>query len=360
MAPAARGAQTMAGAASLEATGEKVVSYVRVHFGILDAVKLTISPWRSSVFPDSYDATLTLDDGKQQKQQMALISRDGRYLILVLGDIVDLAAAGLPNTPAGDDRVVPIIRGHFKVPETVKLTLSPARSSVFPRSREATLTMDNGQKKQEYTVLISKDGRYLILVFGDVIDLNFDVKREALRAISMTNQASQGPANAPVTIVEYADLECPMCARVHEFFEQQLLPKYGNKVRLVFKENPLVAIHDWALAASLAGQCIYQTDPGAYVPFRTLVFRNQMSVSAGNSREMLLVYAEQVGVDRVKLAPCLDAKTTLPRVEENMAEAKRLKITSTPTCFVNGKMIVGFPSADAYFKAVDEALGEAR
>jgi protein-disulfide isomerase len=151
-----------------------------------------------------------------------------------------------------------------------------------------------------------------------------------------------------------------MCARVHEFFEKQLLPKYGNKVRLVFKDYPLLAIHDWALAGSIAGQCIYEMNPGAFVPFRSLVFQNQSSVNAANSRDMLLTYGEQAGVDRVRLAACLDAKSSLPRVEENTLEAKRLKIMSTPTCFVNGKMIVGLPSPDAFYKAVDEALRGAK
>ena len=271
------------------------------------------------------------------------------------------AKAGAPNVAATSEKVVRYVREHFGIPDAVKLTLSPFRSSVFSNSYEATLTVDEGNgKPRNQMVLVSKDGRYLVLVAGEVFDLNFDVKNEVLKTISTSNQPSQGPANAPVTIVEYADLECPMCARVHEFFEKQLLPKYGNKVRLVFKDYPLVAMHDWALAGALAGQCIYEINPEAFVPFRSLVFQNQASVNAANSREMLLTYGEQAGVDRVKLAPCLDAKTFLPRIVEDIAEAKRLKITSTPTCFVNGRMIVSLPSPDAYYKAVDDALREVK
>jgi protein-disulfide isomerase len=286
--------------------------------------------------------------------------------LLLLASGMALAArgaqtkAGTANVAATGEKVVSFVREHFGVADTVKITISPLRSSVFPNSYEATLTVDDGKQKRDQNVLVTKDGRYLILVAGEVFDLNFKVGHEALKTISTSNQPSQGPANAPVTIIEYADLQCPMCGRVHEFFEKQLLPKYGNKIRLVFKDYPLLAIHDWALAGSIAGQCIYEINPGAFVPFRSLVFQNQSSVNAANSREMLLTYGEQAGVDRVRLAACLDAKTSLPRVEEDMAEAKRLKIMSTPTCFVNGKMIVGLPSPDAFYKAVDEALRGAK
>jgi protein-disulfide isomerase len=65
-------------------------------------------------------------------------------------------------------------------------------------------------------------------------------------------------------------------------------------------------------------------------------------------------------VDRVRLAGCLDSKASLPRVDEGTREAKRLEIQSTPTCFINGRMLVGFPNAEAYYKAVDAALKEAK
>jgi protein-disulfide isomerase len=337
------------------------VSFLREHFAIPDTVKLTMSPLRSSVFPNANEATVTADDGKQKKDQTVLVSRNDRYLILVVGgEILDLAGAGTPNIGAAGEKVPLFVRGHFKIPDAVKLTMSPLSSSVFPNSKEATLTVDDGKRKTDWNLLISKDGRYLVLIAGEMFDLSMDMKREALKTISTHNQASQGPAKAPVTIVEYADLECPMCARIHEFFEKELLPKYGDKVRLVFKELPLVSIHEWALAGAIASQCIQQINPEAFVPFRSLVYQNQSSLNAANSRDMLLTYGEQVGVDRVRLAACMDAKTSLPRVEENESEAKHLEIISTPTCFINGKMIVAFPSPDTFYKAVDEALRGAR
>jgi protein-disulfide isomerase len=160
--------------------------------------------------------------------------------------------------------------------------------------------------------------------------------------------------------VEYADLECPSCGRLHEFLEKELLPKYGDKIRVIFKEFPLVQIHDWSLTAAIANECVYEIKPEAFAPYRSLIFRNQSITNAANVRDDLLGYADQVGVDRVRLAGCLDSKASLPRVDEGSREGKHLDIRSTPTCFINGRIFVGFTSAEAYYKAVDAALKAAK
>lgn len=284
-------------------------------------------------------------------------------ILLLVGGVAFSAEAKRSGTPAGvssatRDNVLRYIRQRFGVPDTVKLTLGPFHDSVFPNIYETTVTVDDGRQKRDQKLLVSKDGRYLVV--GEVFSLGVDLKQEALKTISLRDGPSQGLATAPVTIVEYSDFQCPMCARLHKFLETELLPKYRDKVRLVFKEFPLVVIHDWSLTAAIANQCIYQIDPEAFVRFRSSVFENQAVFNAANSRDLLLTYGEQAGVDRVKLAGCLDAKAALPRIEENTQEAKRLNVQSTPTCFINGRMIVGMPSVDAYYQAVDEALRAAK
>lgn len=256
------------------------------------------------------------------------------------------------------ERVVQYLRERFGLPANVKLTVGPYRPSFDPNLLEATVTVDDGKQKKEQKILLGQDGRHLIV--GDVYDLAADPRATALRTISTRNQPSQGPAGAPVTIVEYADLQCPMCARLHEFFENELLPKYSGKVRIVFKDFPLVAIHDWTDTASLLSQCAYETSPQEFVAYRSLIFQNQSALTASNARDMLLNLAAKAGIDSLKLAACLDRQASRPRVEQDLEEGKKLGVASTPTCYVNGKLVVGFSSPDEYYKAVDEALGAAR
>ena len=194
------------------------------------------------------------------------------------------------------------------------------------------------------------------MVEGSLFNFGGDSRELILRLISLHDQASQGPANAPVTLVEYSDLECPVCATLHEELETQIVPKYGDKLRVVFKEFPLVNIHDWALTAAIAAQCVYQIDPSQYVAFRSAVYKDQASVTGDHARDMLLHFGAEAGVDNVKLAACIDSKSTRPRVETNMEEGNALGVSSTPTSFVNGRIIVGAPPAADFFKLIDESM----
>jgi protein-disulfide isomerase len=328
---------------------EKAVSLLRERWPIPDTVKVTATPFQASNFPGFLTSTLTTDDGKGPKNSTMFLTNDHHYLIVGM-------LFALHSDPKVE--IVQIIREQFKVAPEISLTLGSIRDSNFPNLWMTDLTADNGKQKQTLEIYLTKDNR--TLVWGRFFNFGMDLRREALRTIVTTNQPTQGPEHAPVTIVEYADLECPMCVRLHEFFEKELLPKYGDKIRIVFKEFPLVQIHDWSLTAAIANQCVYEVKPEAYAPYRSLIFQNQSGTNAANVRDTLLGYAEQVGVDRVRLAGCLDSKASLPRVDEGSREGKQLEIQSTPTCFINGRMLVGYPSAEAYYKAIDAALKEAK
>jgi protein-disulfide isomerase len=258
------------------------------------------------------------------------------------------------NTPAISQKIVQYIRERFNFPATIKLTTGPFRNSPYADFYVTTVTVDNGTEKKNQDFFVSKNGRYLI--DGTIFTLGVDPKREVVQAISLHDVPSEGAANAPVTIVEFADLECPSCALFHQFLTKQLLPKYQGKVRLVFKEFPLITIHQWALTGAIANQCVYQINPQSYVPFRTLVYEHQTSLTAANARDALLQYGEQLGVDRLQLATCIDSKATLPRVERDAREGTQLGVNQTPTSFINGKILTGVASPDVVFKAIEEAL----
>ena len=240
-------AKPKANASDDAALDEKIISYVRERFGIPDTVKVTATPFQSSNFPGFLTSTITTDDGKEPKKTNIFLTDDRHYLIV--GFLFALSA-----DPKGE--IVQHVREQFKVPEATSLTAGPFHNSGFPNFLATTVTVENGKQKQNLDFYITKDNRTLVL--GSVLNLGLDLRREALRTIVTTNQPTQGPAHAPVTIVEYADLECPSCGRLHEFLEKQLLPKYGDKVRVIFKEFPLVQIHDWSLTAAIANECVYR------------------------------------------------------------------------------------------------------
>jgi protein-disulfide isomerase len=327
------------------ATRDKILRYVRAKFGVPDSVTLTVDRLRPFTHPDFLQTVITSYDVRQTRTNSAFLTKDRRYLIL----------GSLFMTEAdARSEMVQHVRKLFNIPATVSVTVGPLRGSQFPNLLATVVTADDGKEKQLQSFYVTKDNRCLVL--GTIYDLSLDPKQEALRTLNTEDQPSLGPANAPVTVVEFSDLQCPSCALVHEFLEKELVPKYAGKLRVVYKEFPLPSIHEWALMGSIANQCAYQISPATYVPYRSLIFKHRLSLNATNARDRLLDYGEQVGLDRFRLGACIDAKASLPRIEESVREGNLLGVRATPTSFVNGKLVIGMESPDVFYKAVDEAL----
>jgi protein-disulfide isomerase len=262
--------------------------------------------------------------------------------------------AQAPNQPLTHEKIIRFVRERFTIPESVKITITDLRESAYPDYLETTVTVDDGKEKHSQPLFISRNMRYLVA--GSMFNLGGDSRQDIVRLISLPDQATQGPADAPVTLVEYSDLQCPVCAHFHEELETEVVPKYGDKLRVVFKEFPLVSMHDWALTGAIAAECTYQIDPSKYVAFRSAVFKNQVSMSAEHARDMLLHFGAEAGVDNMKLAACIDSQGSLSRVEANIHEGEALGVGQTPTSYVNGRYLVGAPPATDIYKLIDEAM----
>lgn len=323
------------------ATSGEVAWYIREKYGVADSVKLTVGSFHSSANPDYYDCIVTADDGKQPKSQNISVSKDARYL--AMSSMYPLGA-DMRNDILG------LARRALQIPPNMNLDAGDLQDSVLPDFLKTTMTFGEGQKKQTLDFFVTKDHRFLVL--GSVFLIS---RRDVARSITLRNQPYAGAMNAPVTIVEYADLQCPTCARLHELFEKELLPKYANKIRVVFKEFPL-PMHDWSHTAAVANQCAYQSNPAAFVKYRSLIFQNQPGINVANVRDRLLQYGEQAGIDRVKLAACIESNASLARVEQNLHEAEKVQVSRTPTCFINGRVLVGLQTLETFSKVIDDAL----
>jgi protein-disulfide isomerase len=325
---------------------ERVIGYVRERFGMPATVTITADPFKPSIHPSFDETTIYTDNGKNKSPNSAFVTKDQKWL--VLGKLV-------PVQSDPKNELITHLREQFKLPPTTNVTVTDFRISPYPNLLATTVSVTEGNKPPEIQELfMTSDGR--VLVVGGIFSLAQDPRKTALKGISTVNQPRSGPATAPVTIVEFSDLQCPMCARMHDFIENDVLKKYSGKVQVIFKEFPLANIHDWTLTASIANQCVYQINPNAYLPFRSLIYKNQLGTNAGNVRDLMLSYGEQLGLDRLRLAGCIDSKASLPRVEANFLEGKNVGVSSTPTSFINGKMVVGMPNIDEFHKDLDEAL----
>lgn len=249
------------------------------------------------------------------------------------------------------------VQEWYGLPENIKVDVGSVEESHFPEFLTTKVTMDDGKNKREHPFYISRDGRFLM---ENVFRLSANPQRDTVNSISLRGEISQGPSSARVTMVEYGDLQCGSCARFHRFVKDEFLPRYGNRVRVVYKEYPLAQVHDWALSGAIASQCVNRDDPKAVIRFRDLIFANQTLITSMTARDQLLAFGEQAGADRNRLARCLDTKATLSHVRRSLQEGRRLGVRSTPTVFINGKKLSGNATPALIFRLVDAELAKSK
>ena len=166
------------------------------------------------------------------------------------------------------------------------------------------------------------------------------------------NGPERGAADAPVTIVEWSDFECPYCKRVLPTLER-LLEEYPTEVRLVFRHFPLHAIHPNAQAAAEAAVCAQ--DLGAFWELHDLMFEEQDTLSASDLKDK----AERAGLDAEAFAVCMEAEDTPDRVEADRRAGIEVGVNGTPALFVNGRPLAGAVAYEDLAAVVEDEVGRA-
>lgn len=169
-----------------------------------------------------------------------------------------------------------------------------------------------------------------------------------LQKISVDDDPSFGNAKAPVTIVMFSDFQCSACAAAHPLLKDVMKP-YGDKVRLVVRDFPLVEIHQNAFkAAQAAGAANAQ---GKFFEYIELLYKNQNAQDDAS----LKAYATQLGLDRAKFDAELDKNAYTNEITKDLQDGESYGIRGTPTLFINGRR-VAINSAEHIKKMIDKAL----
>lgn len=159
-----------------------------------------------------------------------------------------------------------------------------------------------------------------------------------------------GPEVAPVTIIEFADFECPFCKSYFEQVHNRLLAEYPNQIRFVFKDFPLSSIHPNANEAALAGQCAFEQD--AFWPFHDLLFSGELGLNRASYEQ----YASTLSLDMEQFTACMDEERYADVVQDDWNYAITQGIRSTPTFFINGIGVVGAQSYEVFAEIIDYEL----
>lgn len=166
---------------------------------------------------------------------------------------------------------------------------------------------------------------------------------------------SQGAANAPVVMMEFADFQCPGCGQFARFSKPLVKDFIDNgMVRFVWYDFPLVQIHKNAVLASRAGRCA--NEQNQFWTYHDMVFANQSQWSESNdAADHFIDYAQQAGLDRDAFSTCLRSDKYQKEVSESAHFGETLGVTGTPTLIVNGKRVQETPQSRAEWEELIRA-----
>jgi protein-disulfide isomerase len=257
------------------------------------------------------------------------------------------------------------VRSYYKIPPEVKLAVgAPSPSSDFPNYESVIVTVDNGEKKQDLTFLVSKDRSSMMRLTK--FDLSKDPLAETMSKINVSGRPTRGANASKVVVVNFDDLECPFCSRMHQTLFPEILKDYGDRITYIYKDYPLVDIHPWATHAAVDANCLAAQNGDAYWDFADYIHANQHEVSnektPGARLEALdkltLLQGQKHNLDVVKLQSCIKAQDE-SAVKASMKEAEGIGVEATPTLFINGEKIDGAVPISQLRAALDRALKDA-
>jgi len=194
------------------------------------------------------------------------------------------------------------------------------------------------------------------------IDAYVKKQQEAMRApaaptepveVSIDDDAVKGDKNAPVTIVEFSDFECPFCGRHFTQTYPEIKSKYidTGKVNYVFRDFPL-AFHQNAKPASMAAECVKEEGgDNAYWDYHDTLFENQKALDSDSLKK----YASDMGYD---IADCLDSEKYADEVDADMKDGASYGVQGTPAFFINGRLVSGAQPFEAFETVIEEELSK--
>lgn len=251
------------------------------------------------------------------------------------------------------------MRSQFNVPPDYDISFGGKTKSDIPDFDNLPVTFTHSGKQTTVNFLLSKDGNTLARLE------KFDISKDPQSAYSVMNRPVRGNPQAKVTVVNYDDLECPYCARMHEELFPTTIDHYKGLVRFVYKDYPLTEIHPWAMHASVDANCLADQNQDAYWQFVDFAHGNGEEINAGRqdvqkSYAVLDKKARDLGaeakVNTAKLDACI-TKQDESAIRASMKEGERLGIEGTPQLYVDGERVApgARPTQDVW-DVIDRAL----
>jgi protein-disulfide isomerase len=262
-------------------------------------------------------------------------------VLLLLAFVAAAQEKDSANLPS-EETVNSFLQQTFGYDSTVTWKITAIKPSIAAGLAEVDVVLSNSQGQSATTLYVTPDGKHALT--GDILPFGakpYQPAKEAL--LKGVNGPSRGPDKAPVTIVEFSDLQCPHCKDAQPIIDKLLTDE--PNARFVFQNFPLPS-HNWAAKAANYADCIGRSSKDAFWKFVQGTFDAQSSITEANADEKLTAIADTAGVKGAEMATCAAKADTKTRVEQSVALGQSVGVTGTPTVFVNGRRIgnvVGLP-----------------
>jgi len=270
------------------------------------------------------------------------------------------AFAGAQQKPAeshpalpSEDTVNAFMHATFGFDSSLSWKIVGIKPSEAEGLAEVDVVVTGSQGPQEQKFYVTPDNKHVVI--GDILPFGSHPYSEYQKTLEKgVNGPARGPADAPVTLVEFSDLQCPHCRDAQPTINQ-LMSKKQN-VRVVFQNFPLPQ-HDWAAKAANYADCVGRASNDAFWKFIDSVYGAQSDLTASNADEKLAALADAAGVKGADMTACAAKPETTTRIEHSQKLANQLGVGSTPTFFVNGRKLPAVPY-DVLEKLVDFAANQ--
>lgn len=181
----------------------------------------------------------------------------------------------------------------------------------------------------------------------------FKIPKPQVKAIDVSIDDDPALGTGKVNVVMFSDFECPFCARAVPRLVE-LRQKYGDKIKLVFRDFPLESIHPHAMRAAEAAGCAFEQ--GKFWEYHDLMFQNQDKMNQGD--KLHEAAAKQLGLDMNKFVECVKSGRRQAEIRKDMEDGNKYGVNSTPTFFVNGKALRGALPLENFTELIDEELAK--
>lgn len=263
-------------------------------------------------------------------------------------------------SPELQRRIEILIRSRAQLPFTYDVRVTDRRpSTTMPNFDEVTASIgEAGKPGRPVQFLISKDNKTLAQL------TTFDLTKDPKQLVTDAGRPARGGGEgAPVKIVVFDDLECPFCAREHAALFPALLQRYGDKVRIAYKDFPL-SQHPWAIHSEVNANCLAAQNGPAYWSYVDAVHAKagdiggqEKSLTAAKIEldKMAIDVGSAAKLDAPKLKACVEKQDEAP-VTAGLKEGEALQVNGVPAIFINGEQINGAAPVEFIYRAIDEAL----